>query len=46
MVIESRDALWEWLKNQNWKDSCLLLMSSGNFDGINLSDICTFMAEN
>lgn len=46
MIIESRDALWEWLKNQNWKDSCLLLMSSGNFDGINLSDICTFMAEN
>lgn len=45
IVIEEREQLKDWLKNHNWADSALLFMSSGNFDGLDLQDITTFMAE-
>jgi len=45
IVIEEREQLEDWIKNHQWADSALLFMSSGNFDGLDLLDITTFMAE-
>lgn len=39
LVMNNRDTLWKWLQNQSFTDSNLLLMSSGNYDGI---DMLTF----
>ena len=37
-VFNHSNELFELLKNKNWNNSVLLLMSSGNFDGINLNE--------
>ena len=37
-VFNHSNELFELLKNKNWDNSVLLLMSSGNFDGINLNE--------
>jgi len=42
LVISSAQELSGWLKNQRYENSNLLLMSSGNFDGL---DIATFVKE-
>ena len=41
-VFSDRDDLINWLKQQSFENATLLLMSSGNFDGI---DILTFARE-
>jgi UDP-N-acetylmuramate: L-alanyl-gamma-D-glutamyl-meso-diaminopimelate ligase len=41
-VLSSAQELSGWLKKQNYDNSNLLLMSSGNFDGL---DIPTFVKE-
>ncbi len=41
LVMTERDVLEKWLRNQNFKNTTLLLMSSGNYDGL---DITTFTA--
>jgi UDP-N-acetylmuramate: L-alanyl-gamma-D-glutamyl-meso-diaminopimelate ligase len=38
-VINDKENLMQWLQQQNYKNACLLLMSSGNYDG---ADILTF----
>jgi UDP-N-acetylmuramate: L-alanyl-gamma-D-glutamyl-meso-diaminopimelate ligase len=38
-VLNSKDELEQWLLQQSYENACLLLMSSGNFDG---ADILTF----
>jgi UDP-N-acetylmuramate: L-alanyl-gamma-D-glutamyl-meso-diaminopimelate ligase len=38
-VLNDKDALMQWLQQQPYKNACLLLMSSGNYDG---ADILTF----
>jgi UDP-N-acetylmuramate: L-alanyl-gamma-D-glutamyl-meso-diaminopimelate ligase len=38
-VINDKEILMQWLQQQNYKNACLLLMSSGNYDG---ADILTF----
>ncbi len=38
-VLTNRTELEEWLQNQDYKNANLLLMSSGNYDGL---DIITF----
>lgn len=40
-VFTDSQKLKEHLIGNNWKNSNLLLMSSGNFDGINLKDLAT-----
>ncbi|HJU45353.1 MAG TPA: Mur ligase family protein [Chitinophagaceae bacterium] len=42
VVINNKEDLLLWLKNHNYRDSNLLLMSSGNFDGL---DIATFVQQ-
>ena len=39
LVMNNRETLWNWLENQSFEDSNLLLMSSGNYDGL---DMLTF----
>jgi UDP-N-acetylmuramate: L-alanyl-gamma-D-glutamyl-meso-diaminopimelate ligase len=39
LVMNNRDTLWKWLEKQEFTNSNLLLMSSGNYDGI---DMLTF----
>ena len=41
-VLNDKADLWQWLQQQNYEHACLLLMSSGNYDGI---DILTFARE-
>lgn len=36
-VINDRNALEAWLKQRDFKDAVLLLMSSGNYDGLDLA---------
>lgn len=42
VVINDKNKLQEWLQNQDYKNANLLLMSSGNYDGL---DILTFAKE-
>lgn len=37
-VFNDSEELFKMLENKNWDNSVLLLMSSGNFDGINLNE--------
>jgi UDP-N-acetylmuramate: L-alanyl-gamma-D-glutamyl-meso-diaminopimelate ligase len=37
-VFTNSDELMNFLSNRNWKGEVLLLMSSGNFDGVNLNE--------
>jgi UDP-N-acetylmuramate: L-alanyl-gamma-D-glutamyl-meso-diaminopimelate ligase len=37
IIYNDSDALFEMLKAKDWDDKVLLLMSSGNFDGVNLN---------
>ena len=39
LVMNNRETLWNWLENQSFENSNLLLMSSGNYDGL---DMLTF----
>ena len=39
MVYTDSDALFTFLKSQNWKNANLLLMTSGNFSGKNLKEL-------
>lgn len=41
-VLNDKGALMQWLQQQDYKNACLLLMSSGNYDG---ADILTFAKE-
>lgn len=36
LIFNESEALRSYLENQNWEDSNLLLMSSGNYDGIDV----------
>jgi UDP-N-acetylmuramate: L-alanyl-gamma-D-glutamyl-meso-diaminopimelate ligase len=38
-VLNTREQLEQWLQQQSYANACLLLMSSGNYDGV---DILTF----
>ena len=35
-VLNERNDLEQWLYNQDYTNSCLLLMSSGNYDGFDI----------
>jgi len=39
LVFNEKDQLYNALVSMAWKDANLLLMSSGNFDGINLKEL-------
>ncbi len=39
MVINEKEELWDWLQHQSYSNSNLVLMSSGNYDGL---DMLTF----
>jgi UDP-N-acetylmuramate: L-alanyl-gamma-D-glutamyl-meso-diaminopimelate ligase len=39
LVFNDKDILWEWLQKQDFTDTNLALMSSGNYDGL---DMLTF----
>ncbi len=38
VVLQEKEELREWLMNQSYKNVNLLLMSSGNFDGLDISN--------
>jgi UDP-N-acetylmuramate: L-alanyl-gamma-D-glutamyl-meso-diaminopimelate ligase len=38
VVLQDKEELREWLMNQSYKNVNLLLMSSGNFDGLDISN--------
>lgn len=38
-VITNKDELFEWLQNHNYSNTNLLLMSSGNYDGLDISNL-------
>ncbi|MCW3087078.1 MAG: UDP-N-acetylmuramate--L-alanine ligase, partial [Sediminibacterium sp.] len=39
LVMNDKETLWEWLQSQNYRDTNVVLMSSGNYDGL---DMLTF----
>ncbi len=39
LVMNDKDTLWDWLQEQSFENSNLVLMSSGNYDGL---DMLTF----
>jgi UDP-N-acetylmuramate: L-alanyl-gamma-D-glutamyl-meso-diaminopimelate ligase len=45
-VFTSNDLLKEYLLKSNWKNKNLLLMSSGNFGGLNLTELAKKIVEN
>jgi UDP-N-acetylmuramate: L-alanyl-gamma-D-glutamyl-meso-diaminopimelate ligase len=42
LVMTDKNELWEWLQHQTYKHSNIVLMSSGNYDGL---DMLTFARE-
>lgn len=44
-VFTCEKALKAFLKNQTWKDSNLLFMSSGTFNGLDLKGLATYLSE-
>ena len=38
LVINTKEELWQWLQQQNYVDTNLVLMSSGNYDGLNMAE--------
>ena len=38
LVINTKEELWQWLQQQNYLDTNLVLMSSGNYDGLNMAE--------
>lgn len=45
-VISTRVDLVDWLQEQDWNNSALLLMSSGNFDGISPAQFVGIVTQN
>lgn len=45
-VFSNKDSLTEFLHHQKWENANLLLMSSGNFDGMDLNALVTFVLSN
>ncbi len=39
LVMTNKETLWEWLQSQKYEDTNIVLMSSGNYDGL---DMLTF----
>jgi UDP-N-acetylmuramate: L-alanyl-gamma-D-glutamyl-meso-diaminopimelate ligase len=39
MVLNDRDALLSWLQTRDYQNACLLMMSSGNYDGIDVVEL-------
>ncbi len=39
LVLNKTEEVLSFLRKQNWKNSALLMMSSGNFDGINYDEL-------
>jgi len=39
IVLTETEQVLDWLKNYSWPGSNLLLMTSGNFDGVNLDEL-------
>jgi len=39
LVMNDKEALWQWLQSQDYQNTNLVLMSSGNYDGL---DMLTF----
>jgi UDP-N-acetylmuramate: L-alanyl-gamma-D-glutamyl-meso-diaminopimelate ligase len=46
MVLTDSDQLFDFLKTQNWKNTNLLLMTSGNFSGKNLRELAGELVKN
>ena len=36
LVLNNREELLQWLHSRDYENACLLLMSSGNYDGIDV----------
>lgn len=45
LLFTDSSALHDFLKQQDWKNTNLLLMSSGNFGGLDLKELTTFVME-
>lgn len=43
VVLTDRSELESWLKKQNYRNANLLLMSSGDYDGLNIPDLTKFI---
>ena len=39
LIMNDKDTLWEWLQSQRYENANIVLMSSGNYDGL---DMLTF----
>jgi len=46
IILNQSDEVMWFLRNQDLKESVLLLMTSGNFDGINLNDFANKLIQN
>ena len=45
LVIQEKEELNEWLMEQSYKNVNLLLMSSGNYDGLDINALSTFVTK-
>lgn len=45
LVFNDKDALWSWMKEQFYSNSNLLLMSSGNYDGLNIHELASSITQ-
>jgi len=44
LVFNDKAALWQWMQQQQYEQSCVLLMSSGNYDGLPIDAFASEMA--
>lgn len=44
-VFTDKDALWAWLQQQQYHQASLLLMSSGNYDGLDMAGLAAQVAD-
>jgi UDP-N-acetylmuramate: L-alanyl-gamma-D-glutamyl-meso-diaminopimelate ligase len=41
LVFDHKDELWQWLQQQNFTNSSVVLMSSGNYDGLDMANFAS-----
>jgi UDP-N-acetylmuramate: L-alanyl-gamma-D-glutamyl-meso-diaminopimelate ligase len=44
LVFNDKDALWQWMQALQYGQSCVLLMSSGNYDGLPIESFAVKIA--
>lgn len=45
LVFDNKDELWQWLQQQDFTNSSVVLMSSGNYDGLDMANFASHITQ-